>query len=211
MFAPPLCALGFLQVKGPLVRGGSLSISPPQIIFLEQPHDWIPTVINAIQFLLLVALTYYIFRKNYRQKHMERQAEWYHRLVTDFAIEKITDFSQDASSILSDLAKEVARLKAISAPRAAMDMTIQGGLGKFKQSLYAITPLVAGRLLVFEKKLEQSLVDCCNDLEDKIAEWFATEASAAAGEPRPGLFQLVNDWQSDALKLIRDYEFEKWS
>lgn len=188
-----------------------MSVPAPQIIFLKQGYDWVPTIVNSIQFLLLAALTYYIFRKNYKQKQMERQAEWYHRLVTDFAIENVTNFSQSASCDLADTAKHLAKLKGLSAPSAAIDMAIQQGLGKFKDSLYVMMRLVAGRLLVFEKTLEQSLINRCTDLEDQVTEWFAVEATAAPGEPRQGLFQLLNDWQSEVLKLMRDYEFEQWS
>jgi hypothetical protein len=85
--------------------------APPQIIFLDQPYDWTSTAVNILQFLMLAGLTYYIFRKQYRQKTMERHAEWYHRVVTDFAIEKITHFSENTRGLLLKIAKEILRLK----------------------------------------------------------------------------------------------------
>ena len=189
----------------------SVSVTPSQGTPPDRPHDWTPTAINFAQFLLLASLTYYIFRKNYRQKTMERQAQWYHRLVTDFAIGKLTEFAESASSALTHIAKEVAKLKAIAAPRGAIDIAIQRGLGDFKNSLYSTMALVSGRLLVFDKKLEQSLVDHCTDLEDGVTEWFNTEAAATTGEHPEKLLPLLNDWLSMTLKLIRDYEFEQWN
>jgi len=211
MHTPPPNALGFFQGRATTTPGDASVSAAPQVVFLNQSHDWVPTAVNGLQFLLLAVLTYYIFRKNYKQRQMERQAEWYRRLVTDFAVEEITDFSQNASATLADIAKQVAKLKGISAPSAALDMAIQKGLGDFKEALYNMMRLVAGRLLVFDKTLEQSMVNSCTDLEDHVTEWFATEATSAPGEPREGLFQILNDWQSDVLKLIRDYEFQHWS
>jgi hypothetical protein len=203
--------LGFAEAKSlPVIGSALVSLAPPQIIFLDQPHDWVPTAVNVIQFLLLATLTYYIFRRNYIQKTRERHAEWYHRVVTDFAIEEITKFSENSHVLLTGIAKELARLKAISAPKGAMDLAVQKGIGSFKENLYAVQRSVAGRLLVFDKALEQSLVNRCNDLEDDVSEWFNTETTAAAGEPRQGLMSLLNDWQSASLKLIRDYEFKQW-
>ena len=184
--------------------------SAPQIIFLDQPYDWVPTLVNVLQFVLLATLTYYIFRRQYRQKTIERHAEWYHRVVTDFAIEKVTSHSETARTILVKVAKEVGQLKAILAPSGAIDNVVTQGLAEFKAVLYVVSRSIAGRLFVFDQQLERSFRELCDALEDNVADWLQDVARAAPGEPLPGISALLNDWQSNSLKLIRDYEFKQW-
>jgi hypothetical protein len=211
MLPPALVAWVFLRHEALTARGtGPLPPPAPQIIFLDQPYDWVATAVNVAQFVLLATLTYYIFQKQYRQKTLERHAEWYHRVVTDFAVEKITRFAEVAHGTLTTIAKELLRLKAMSAPSGDIDEVVKRGLADFKVSLYVLSRSVAGRLAVFEDQLARSFRRLCDGLEDDLSEWCDEEAAVTPGESRRGISPILDDWQSNSLKLIRDYEFNEW-
>ncbi len=214
MITPLLLAWGVLATKPGYSIQMSVPaaprVSPPQIVFLDQPFGWIPTTVGLLQFVLLAGLTYYIFRRNYQQKTMERKAEWYHRLVMDFAIENITLFASTQTKIVSDLASAVNDLKSRRAPTTEIDDAIRRGLASFQDALYEVVRPLGSRLEVFSTPLEHAVTDRSMQLDDEVSQWFATEATARPGESRIALTDLLRTWQSKCLQLIRDYEFERW-
>lgn len=184
--------------------------APTQII-LNQPFGWITPVVSFIQFVLLALLTFYIFRRNYRQKEMERQAEWYHRLVMEFAVVEVTKFFSEGAINLAAVAGKVDRLKASGAQRAAMDEMLVAELSSFKELLFNLSRVLGGRLSVFNRELEQCSAKKFQDLEDSVSHWFEKEAEAKPGESRIGIAQVLSDSQSDLLKTLRDYEFSEFT
>jgi len=184
---------------------------PPEILFLDQPFNWLPATLAFSQFLVLAALTYYIFRRNSAQKIRERRADWYHELVVDRAVSMLVEFIDRSCDSLRSSARQVQVLKRSDALSSEVDEYIIGkALKDFKDELRRTRRYVCAQAGVFDKQLDKQIFDRFMRLEDDVTAWFNREAQAEADEGRTPLAELLIACETEIINSLISFEFSTW-
>jgi hypothetical protein len=195
------CLLLILQQK-PFIQ------KPPDILFLEQPFNWLQIAVSIFQILFLGFLTIYTFRSGARQKLAERRAAWYHKLVVDPMITKISEFFEKAEVTLCGAAELAESHRAEAKKGIGTDAKKK--IATFKKSLYEISRDLQYRLSPFGSDHEKKVSDLMDALEDDVTAWFDFQAKAAAHEQREDLSKLLKRAEVSLFRSLIDIEFETW-
>jgi hypothetical protein len=182
----------------------------PQVVFVRLPLSWMPIAVGAAQSVFALCLTYYIFRNNAKQKIAERHATWFHKVAVDPSVGKCFDYFGAEVSLLEAAASECERLKYAAGNDPAMDGVVRARLKEFRGRLRPARNGVSDLASVFDAHLRQTIFDRFNKFEDDVAGWFDNLQSSNAVDPRSSLPTVVTSCQSDILKILKDYEFEKF-
>jgi hypothetical protein len=180
----------------------------PEIVFLEQPFSWVQPVVSAFQIVFLGFLTIYTFRSNSRQKIVERQAAWYHKLVVDPMIDKVSEFFDQSEKILCAAAKLADDYRAGRQVGLGPDAT--KNITAFKELLYDLSRDIQYRISPFGFQHEERVSQLIDDFEDKVTLWFDQQARASSHEPRADLRKLLKNAQVGIFKELIDIEFDTW-
>ena len=183
----------------------------PQIVFLDQPLNWVPTILNLLQFILLAALTYYIFRRNTGQKVRERRADWYQKLVVDGAVPVLIKFVDKSCDELRVSARKISEMKANNAHHTEIDAFVTDTAVKtFKDSLGRAQRYLCAQTRIFDAKLEQLMANRFMQLEDDVTNWFNKEVHSEPDAARVDLTNLLIQCQTEIVNALIECEFSKW-
>jgi hypothetical protein len=181
---------------------------PPDIIFLDQPFNWLPTVVSALQFVLLVCLTLYTFCAGIRTKISERRAAWYHKVVVDPMIPLICAFFAEAEKILCEASALLITNRAANQEGIGKDVALK--ITDFKKLLYDLSRNLQYRLLAFSSEYEDRVSRLLETVENDMTEWFAKQAACEPHAQRDDLVKLLRCSQTHLFRTLIEIEFETW-
>jgi hypothetical protein len=177
----------------------------------QQRFWWVPIAIGAIQSILALALTYYIFRNNSKQKVAERKVAWFHKVAVDPSIEKCFAYFGPELNVLETAALECESLKYVQQDEVALGVAVKARLKDFKGRLRPVRNGASDLAMVFDAELRQSIFDRFNQFEDDVSNWFDKLQSSGASDPRASLPNMVTSCQSDVFRILREHEFKIWT
>lgn len=182
----------------------------PRIIFAESPwwQAYIPALIGLVQFLILAGLTYFIYWSNATQKIRERQADWYHKVVVDHAVEKLKELFGQLQKDLFTAAEEVDTLRATDIDKARE--RCKGAIAKAKLTIFELRSEMGFRLSVFNPQLEHEFTQQLELLENKIVDWFTRQPDRHPYDSASSLPTLLAKAQIQLLRQLMRHEFSTW-
>jgi hypothetical protein len=183
---------------------------PPRVIFEETPW-WqlhVPTIVGFVQFLLLAALTFFIFWSNSAQKIREREADWYHKVVVDPAIEYLKELLGVMQKELFDAAEQVEKLRAVNIEKARGRS--KNAIGAAKAAIFELRAQMGFRLAAFDPALEQGFTDELESLENQLTKWFTTHPERHSYDASESLPSILTKAQMNLLRRLMRHEFSVW-
>jgi hypothetical protein len=181
---------------------------PPEILFLEQPFNWIQTLVSVLQIMFLGFLTFYTFRSNANQKIAERQAGWYHKLVVDPMIDVISTFFDEAEDILCSAAKLAAEQR--SAKKSGIGAEARKKIAAFKKKHFQVSRDLQYRIEPFGPGHAQRIEALMEEFENVVTGWFEKESKAAPHDAKDDLIKALKEAEVGLFKELIDIEFETW-
>jgi hypothetical protein len=181
---------------------------PPQILFLEQPFDWIQPVVSSLQIMFLGFLTYYTFRISANQKIAERQAGWYHKLVVDPMIPVISAFFKEAEDVLCSAAKLAAEHRL--AKKTGIGAEARKKIGTYKKKHFQLSRDLQYRIEPFGPQHAERIEALMEEFENVVTGWFEKESKAAPHEAKDDLVKALKRAEVGLFKELIDIEFDTW-
>lgn len=184
-----------------LSTGYQPSSPQPLHVIIDSPGhpllQSLPILISGIA--LVVSITTFVLA--YMKRVRERKATWYHKVVVDDALPKIFKLFELADTIFAGVPADVATQQKTIPRRYTIAMAdFSGHLIKTQNSIYE-------RIVVFDPQRAAGLVQVCEDLQDKMAEWFENifvYRRTNAGDLR----SILLEGQRAMINLLYEFEFK---
>jgi hypothetical protein len=161
-----------------------------------------------VQFLALAGLTFYVFWSNATQKIKERHAEWYHKVVVDYAVAKLEASFADLQRTLLEAAVRVDTLSRADLTAAREES--KKAISQVKRTIFDLRSEMGFRLSAFDSVLEDSFTKHLETLENETMEWFALQPDRNCYDANTSLPAILAKAQVNLLRELMTYEFTNW-
>jgi hypothetical protein len=171
-------------------------------------QTYVPTIVGFIQFLFLSIITIFVFLSNGAQKIRERQADWYHKVVVDHAINGLKELFGGMQKELLLAAENVDQLRRDNLQDARK--ASKQAIGKAKAAIFQLRSEMGFRLSAFDPALEQLFTREVEDLENEIVEWFTSQPERRCYDASTSLPAVLAKAQMRLLHVLMRKEFSTW-
>jgi hypothetical protein len=174
-------------------------------------YSWqtlVPTIVGFVQFLFLFFITIFVFLSNSAQKIRERQADWYHKVVVDYAVAALKDVFGTLQKELLQAAEKVEGLKRED-PQNAKDESKRAIAGA-KTTIFQLRLEMGFRLCAFDQELELAFTKEVEELENEIVAWFTHQPDRLCYEAFTSLPTILANAQMRLLHVLMRKEFATW-
>ena len=182
----------------------------------RKPSYLVPTVsimqiiVGVLQAYILWRLTFYIFERNAEQKISERQSGWFHKVVVDPQLLRLSDFFGGSLSALSTAAEKCNQIKSSGSKLEQFDSVAQSAMQKFTDSMLPVRRILIDSTACFDQGLAKTVGELLLNLQDDVTEWFDKFKNSRPTDSRGSLDEIIAECHNKLLISLKEFDFKTW-